>query len=143
MGFNISEKLGGDPKLVIEGVWIDEMNGLRLLIARWNNKNYRKFLRGLVTSPKSKLERFKLDMDVMDDRNKEAVARTILLGWEGLEEDGPVNAEGKSSPIKVEYSIEKAIQCFNDYPEFYDMIIEYAQDISLFKGDKEEEAAKN
>lgn len=138
MGFNISERLGGDPKLVTEGVWIDETDGLRLLIARWNNKNYRKFLRGLATTPKSKLDRFKLNLDVVDERNKEAVARHILLGWEGLEENQP-----DGSPVEVPYSVEKALECFDQYPEFYDMIVEYSQDISLFKEAKEEEAAGN
>ena len=139
MGFNISKKLGGDPKKVEEGVWIDETSGLRLKIARWNNKKYRKFLRDVVTTPKFKLDRAKqFNVDSMHERVKQAVARYILLDWEGMEEDGP-----DGSPVTVKYSPEKALECFDEYPEFYDMVVEYSQDISFFKADKKDDAAKN
>ena len=140
MGFNIAKRLGGDPALMSEGVWVDEADGLRLLIARWNNKAYRKTLHKSVSEPKSKFDKrakFKIDKALQEAMVN--VANTVLLGWEGMDETDDNDKVIKDIP----YSPEKALEYFEKYPEFFDVVCEYAQDISLFKKKKDEEAAGN
>lgn len=140
MGFNIS-KLKGDSALENEGVWVDEKDGLRLKIARLGNAAYRKHLRGLITQQKSKLSHFRVhtDIDAIEERTKEAVAKHVLMDWENLDyanEDGTVDKD-------VSFSSERALKLFDEFPEFYDIVVEYASDMSLFREESQEEAEKN
>lgn len=70
---------------------------------------------------------------VIEAITKEATARHVLLGWEGLEED----LDGKLVPIT--YSPEKALELFNSHPEFYRLVVEFSADFSNY-ADAEEEA---
>ncbi len=111
-----------DKELETEGRWVDEVEGLRLKIARLNNPKYKAFIRkhGKVISRANG----RMDFEAADDVAKKAFSRYILLGWENLQ-----NSEGEDIP----YSSEKALELLTEYDEFYTMVTEHATDAEAYK----------
>jgi len=97
----------------LEGVWIDGPEGLQLRIARNNNPALRKFL---IKHGKQR--------DDLTEALRKGVARYVLLGWKNLQDE-----EGKD----VVYSSETAEQLFKDFPDFFDMVLAYSNDVDYFK----------
>lgn len=113
-----------DPVLSVEGADLDLGEGVRLKVALWMNPAFSAALQKATAKPETarKLERGELpaaeDRDMMD----EVIARTILVGWEGLEENG--------KPIA--YSPERARELLK--AEFLRRrVIEFAQRESIFR----------
>ena len=61
------------------------------------------------------------------------MAETVLLGWDGLEEDGKA----------VPYSIVEAERVMIDYPDFRDIVMDIASDLDMYRAAQDEETAKN
>lgn len=85
-----------DEKKEVEGHWFPLSKDAKVLVARAGNANYLKALR-------KKLEESKLDLDSQDEAANEVaegviievMARTILVGWEGL------SFKGKTMPYSA------------------------------------------
>lgn len=123
MGFKISQ-LKTDLKRETEGAWVDYRPGVRLRIARVNNPNYDALLRKLGKPYRSQLRREDLAGDVLDDIVRKVFAETVLLDWEGIEDD-----DGKPVP----YSKEQALAYLTDIPDFYRDVQELAGQAALFR----------
>jgi hypothetical protein len=113
-----------------QGVWINAGGDLRLKIARMGNPAYTAYIKKHSKALVSSARRGEVDLDEATRINKDAAARHILLGWENLTED----EEGKQPIV---YSVEKCRELL-DIKDFYSMVMEYANDMTLFRADPEQ-----
>jgi hypothetical protein len=135
MGFKLSG-IKTDPTKETSGVWFPVGNGARVLVARITSPKYEEYLRKLGKPYGRAIRAGQIDNEAIEEITKKALAKHILLGWEGLEnEDG----------TPIEYSLETAYKILTDpeYKDFYRMILDFAQDAEAFRNDAREEAAGN
>lgn len=124
-----------------EGIWVDVgAEGLALKVARISSPDFEAHIRRTNTQ-KGTMSRFRQQIIARDDDSmlEEAimtgVSKHILLGWRNLtEEDG-------TTPI--EYSHEKALELFKNYPEFYRMVLEYSAEYDGYRNATIKATAKN
>lgn len=130
------EKFASDSALAVEGIWEDIDEGLKLRVARMNNPRYREYLRKLSRTKVRVGRRMQggMGIDDMLEMQKKAVAKHILIDWEGLED-----ANGES----IQHSEEKALELFESHPDLYELIIEIANDVDLFREDQRKDAEEN
>jgi hypothetical protein len=74
------QSLKVDPQRQTEGVWFDWSQGVRLKIARLGNPAFDARVREIIEEAKEKGEEPDTETATL-----EAIAKTILLGWEGIE----------------------------------------------------------
>ena len=74
-----------------------------------------------------------LSTDLMNDLAIDLYAKCILLGWQGLEENGQ----------PVTYSQENAKRLMTKYPDFFKIVQSQARDVELFRLSRREESAGN
>jgi len=104
-------------------VWVDEQDGLRLLIGRFNSPLYKKCLKEFAGTKAKQFAQGRVSEDEAKDYLYKVAAHSLVLGWENMQdEDGS----------DLDYSPEIAIECFKDVPEFYDLIFQYSREYSLF-----------
>lgn len=125
------DKFKSDGQLALEGVWENIEDGLEVRVARMNNPRYREHLRKLTRTRLKHGRRIPgggsdVSFDMLLELQQRAVATNILIDWKGLED-----SDGK----EIKYSVEEALKIFDSHPDFYDMIIEIAQDVELFRGE--------
>lgn len=95
-------KFRTDPTLENQGVWIDLGDGAKILVARAGNRKHAELLSKLTSDPGYK-QRHKQDTVTEEEYETILVtclAKTILLGWEGLTENG----------VEVPYTVERAME---------------------------------
>ncbi len=117
-----------------EGVWIDFGEGLRLLIARSGNVKYRRTLARLTKPHQHAFKSKTIEASVVEDITLKAVAKHILLGWENLQDD-----DGKD----IEYSQSKAEELLREAPDFFEQVLEIAQDRSLYQDQQDKDDLEN
>lgn len=122
-----------DPKKDTEGVWVEPLPGLRLLIARMNNPKFKNELRRLTRPYRGKRLDDATDAKVLFECTAKAMAKHVLLGWEGLCEGGK----------EVEYSYENALRYLQEVDEFNTIVTDEAANMDYFRIVDEEESVKN
>jgi len=132
-GFRFSE-LKSDKQAEIDGVWTDYAPGFRVKIARMNNPEFEKALRRIRRPYLRRMRRGEISEDVAEMIMRQAVAETILLGWEGLVDDD-------DKPII--YSKEKALELLSESREFFNEVFDMSRDAAIFREELQEEAEKN
>lgn len=137
MGFNLKE-LELDPEKERKGVWVEYADDFRIKIARWNNPRFRACLDELTTGNLGFIRRSRRGRDYATDTIKKAMARHILLDWEGLEEEN-----GSGGLVPVPYSEEKAFEILTRSEIFCDDVIDLSSRVELFKASAKEDAEKN
>ena len=104
------ERIKTDEAKEINGVWVDYVLGIRIKVARSRNPKYQEELRNLVDPKTKDVRDEKLDAKVFANLLNTVRARTILLGWENIDDkDG--------NPIP--YSVGQSEKFFAD-PELKD-----------------------
>lgn len=126
-----------DPEKTIDGVWVEAGQGLRLRIARINNPRYEDEIRKILKPHLRAVRSGNMDVKTMRSLSATPLSKFVLLGWENLEDV----VDGQT--VQVAYSHEKAEELLKAYPEFYDMVLEYASDVALFRADDIEESKGN
>jgi len=121
-----------NKELEVEGRWVEEIEGLRLKIARLNNPPYKAYIRK--NGRRISKANGRMDFDAADEIAKKAFSKFILLGWENLQDD-----EGNDIP----YSSEKALELMTEYDEFYSMITEHASNAEAYKQNEMESDSGN
>lgn len=121
-----------DEHLAKDGVWVPLDGETKLCIAQWLNHNHRQYLQKALDPYKRALATKTMKDDVMEDLEIIGIAKCVLLGWEGLTDNGK----------PVEYSEGAAIKYLGDptLRWFRDFVTEQAQDISNFRAAVAEEA---
>lgn len=117
-----------------DGVWVDAGGGLRLCIARVGNSKYNDILRKVSKPYNAQIRNDMLEPDIAEDLTKQAVARTVLLGWENLTDD-----EDRQIP----FTPAKALELFRAHRDFFTMVFNLGKDAELFRTQLQEEAKGN
>lgn len=133
MGFNI-ERFATDETLETEGVWVEAGSGLRLKIARLNNAAYEEELRRLGKPYVRQIRLGTVDNSVLETIAIKAVAKHVLKGWEGLEDE-----KGKT----IQYTTNKAEEVLLKYRDFYRLVNEFAQEQDLYRQEELESSEGN
>jgi hypothetical protein len=133
---NMKKSYGFDKQKAEKGVWITLDEGGKVLLAKIGSHAYDLAIAKHTRDYQSKIRLGKLTTEDMKKISILVEAETVLLNWEGLEEE-----PGKPLP----YSRENAIYVLTEYPEFRAEIVEYANDRSRFQSQDfdEETDAKN
>jgi hypothetical protein len=129
MAFNISQL-----KTTTEGVWVDCGGDLRLKVARMGNPAYEEEIRKLAKPFMRQMRLGTMSMEDMEGLAMKAVAKHIIQDWENLEDD---------SGEPIQFSKDKALELFNEYRDFYNIVKEVASEAEIFRSDEMEEAAGN
>lgn len=130
MALRIS-KIKTDLAAETNGVWVPYEGGSRLLIARIGNPEYEQAVLKL-SEPYG--QGFRQDADAMRQVTREAMARHILLGWEGIEDD-----DGVSIP----YSFETALKFLTEYRDFYRHVMTEAMNRENFRVKQRQDVVGN
>jgi hypothetical protein len=75
------------------------------------------------------------NIDAVQGYLKDAIAEHILLGWDGLTEEDEI------TPIP--FSKKRARALLDEYPEFYRLVNEFANDLEHYRAEAREVAAGN
>lgn len=132
-GFRFSNLKTNDDK-ENNGVWVDYASGFKIKIARMGSRRFKEFMAKAGKPHLRKIQRGNLDNDVADTMMKKAIARTILLDWEGLLDDD-------NQPIP--FSEENALKCLEESYDFYSEVLQLCQERELFQDEEKEAAGKN
>lgn len=130
---DVKKLFGTDPTKETEGVWYDMAEGLRMKIARIGNPQYQKRFQALSKPHRRAIRRGTLSDDVAEKLMIKCLAETIVLDWEGVED------EGKEIP----YSTEAVIELLTKYPELRNYINDIANELEGFQAQEDEEAVDN
>jgi len=127
-------KFKTDTSLENNGVWIPAGDGLELKIARMNNPKYVEYIRVKGQHLRAICAATNSTPPEMIPIIRGAVASTILLDWKGLNDEA-----GKP----IEYSPEVASKVFDEYPEFYGLVLKLADEPNNFREAMKEVASGN
>lgn len=114
-----------DTNVSKEGQWIDYDEGIRFLIARTGNSEYKTLFRKHWKSNKFSIEKETLSDDKASDIMVDIEARTILLSWEGL-----TNGDEMFEPTLEN---RKALLADEAYVELHTWIEQQSKDLDNFR----------
>jgi len=123
------EKFATDEKLEEQGRWFPVGEGAQCLIARTGNTRYREMLRNKLGIYEQSLTQRLLDDDTADEMLIEVMAKTVLLGWKGFEED----------KVDVPYSVDAAIKYMTKYKDFRNFVARNADNMQAYRVEASEE----
>jgi hypothetical protein len=131
MSFNLNESFS-DTNLEREGVWCDFFDGARLKIASKESPEYKAYLAKLAQRHKLKIGSKKVrpeTMTLMKDVMSDAMAKNLLVDWEGISLNNEEN---------VPYSHEVGkMACLNSHVLF-DFVDSASEDNARFQIEQEE-----
>lgn len=128
--FNRSEE---QKEREARGVWLPITGGAKLLIARAGNENYVREYNRIPRATRRRIEEGRVSAESAEPVLAALIVNTVLLGWDGLTEDGKV----------VKYSKEKATEYLIKYPQFFTLVWELATEEENFHQEGVEEEVKN
>ena len=129
-------KFATNKKKEVDGIWHDLGDGLSVLVARARNTKYIAELRLRMKPYQNRLQRNDPTMeDIAEKIITEVLAKTILLDWKGMENDGK----------KFSYSVENCVAVLADekYTDFRDLIEGLSDDMSAYRDEEKEDIVKN
>lgn len=113
-----------------QGVWVDIGDGARLLIARLNNERYKQEFLAQTKPFRTQVRTGTLSEEIAERILRTCYARTVLMGWEGLQDE-----EGNDIP----HSVEKAEELLS-IPDFKSLVEELASSRELYRREEAEQA---
>lgn len=120
---DLEKSFGVDDELAEQGKWFEAGPEARLKIASVKNEDFLNYVREHSVSE----EQIVTDDDSDEDFGLHAVAKYLLKDWENVKVDGE----------EVDYSVEKAKELFQEYPEFADLVLRKARNNQNFQDDEE------
>jgi len=116
-----------DPEASRDGIWFDWVQGVRLKIARIGNPAFDARLRALMDEAQERGETAN-----QDEVTKQAVAETVLVDWEGIDQDN-----GK--PLKWSPKVSAELLSDEALADLYKFVVVKASETAhyRFKADKE------
>lgn len=130
---DIKALFGTDKAKEKDGVWQDMGDGLKMRIARIGNPKYQKRFEALSKPHRRALRRGTLSNEIAEKLLIQCMSETIVLDWEGIEENGE----------EIQFSVENAIRILTDYPELRKYVEDIANEMEGYKADDDEEAIDN
>ena len=128
-------KLAIDFKKASGGIWADYTDEVKFLIAKKPNPKFDQELATLIEPYLASIASGTFD-DALDKLiTVKAVAKTVLLGWEGLEENGE----------PYEYSYENCVKILSDpnYSDVYRFVLTISHSSEKYRVVTVEDAEKN
>lgn len=126
---DIFEQYATDESLENNGTWFEIGGGAKVLVARSGNRAYTKYLTKEVQRYQRTLDR---EDDVAgvksDEIMTEAMARHILLGWEGI--------KFKGEPLVYSFENAKKLLALKDFKRD---VLKFADDMDAYKLKQEKE----
>lgn len=107
---------------------------IRIARAGGANSAYNKRLEVLTKPYRRQIQTETIDNKVLEKIVAQAFAETVVLGWEGVEDEA--NNE-------LPFSVDNVVKLFNDLPDLYKDIQEQAQKTALFRQEILEADSKN
>lgn len=104
-----------------------------MLIGRMGSVTYKREARRLSQPHLRRLRNG--DTELMEDINRQVMAATVLLGWENLQDE----ETGENVP----FSKKAALELLTKYPEFLEMVQEYASSFNTFAVKEKQDAEEN
>jgi hypothetical protein len=110
----------------VEGIWTDYSLGIKLKIARLGNPAYREYMRKIGKPHQVQISQNVLDDTTIEELSREAIAHTVLVGWENIDDDD-------DKPIK--YSAETATAMLKDPEcgELFNFVVAFADRSENFR----------
>ena len=130
---DIKKLFGTDRKAEEVGVWVDIGQGARVKIARETSTRYRERLRDVLRPYRGSIVAGALSDEQAQKLFAKAAAGTLLLDWQGIEEDGKALA----------FSMDAAEQMMAELPDFYRAIESFSKEAALFRDTHEAAEQKN
>jgi len=130
---DVKKLFGTDSTKEQEGVWYDIAEGLRMKIARIGNPLYQKRFQALSKPYRRSIRRGTLSDDVAEKLLVQCLSETIVLDWEGVEDEG----------VEILYSKDAAVTLLTKYPELRNYINDIANELEGFQEELNEEATEN
>ena len=128
----------GSTEKELEGVWVDFAEGVELRIARSGNPKFQEKLEQLLKPHRRKFRRGNIPLDLVRSLTQQAAIGTILVNWRGFTEK---DENGKELPVN--FSEDKALEYFKKSTDFVNDVLDFADDMELFREDDQEESGKN
>lgn len=123
-----------DQKKAEEGVWFEISEKTRIKLARIGALSYKKEVERLMKPyAHQRLHNKSIPLEIREDLAIQALAKTIILDWEGFTEDG--------NPYP--YSYENAIKLLRESPPFAEYVTQLASSAEEFFREGVETAGKN
>lgn len=122
MGFNLNSLKTNKDKET-EGVWVDYLDGSRLLIGRMGNAKFKAFVSRKYKGHRMAIDRGDAHADALAETIQvEGYARFILLGWEGVELDGKMQ----------DYTPELGMKVMHEIPDFKADVENFANETNVY-----------
>lgn len=119
-----------DKKAEVDGIWMDYL-GVSLCVARQNNPQFLKSLKAHAAKH-GKRPFHALPKDKQNAVVKQAIADSILVGWEGLIIGGE----------EIPYTAENAFELITNDPECLNAITTFSMDLANYVVAAEEETGE-
>lgn len=133
MAFDVMKNFGSNKEAEENGKEVQIGEGAFITIARSGNSKYNAMLAKAYEASKYVLAQKNKDSESRAETIMiDVMAKTVLLGWRGIELDGET----------LDYSVENAKRLL-EIKDFRNMVSKQADDFSNFKLAAEEETAKN
>lgn len=139
MAFDLKTQFNTDERLEIEGVWEDLGEAKDgedppgILVARVGNSAYLKEYQKVPRGIRNQLDNGTLPEDTSKQIVNKLLAKTILLNWRGIADDGKI----------LEYTYENALFYLKRYKDFRDLVWNVGNELARFREVELEEEAKN
>lgn len=131
MTTNLHKLFATDAAAETEGVTIPVGEGVTITIARMGNEKFKKAYQRLCKPHRTLIRQGLLDGETEKKLLIAAIAEGVLLGWDGLEQDGAALA----------YSKEAAVKLLTELKDFADFVADEARRLDNFR-DKDLKAAE-
>jgi len=126
-------ELKTDENLENEGVWVTLPSKIRLKIGRSGSEAWKREYGKIHRERARGFRQGKVPDDLLEEIVLEAMARTILLGWENIEDD---------NGLPIPYSVENARKLLS-VREIRDDVTALSQENDLFRAEQIEDIAGN
>ena len=131
---DLGEEFDLDGDLEVEGVWQTVTGEGKVLIAAWENPNFISAFREMPRGIRRRSRAGRLTNEEDRALMAELVAKTVLLDWVNMGDDG--------KPLG-DYTAESGKKQLLKHPKFYDFVGECAQDEKLYLKSSREETSGN
>jgi len=104
--------------------------GATLIVARANNKNFKRMFREVLKPHKKEFEDGRMDDNVAEDLMNGCIAKTILVGWSSFKD-----VTGK----EWKYTVQNAEALLKDDRDAFEAITEFSENIDNYIIEQEQE----
>ena len=129
---DIKKQFNTNKDLEVEGIWVKISDDARIKVARMNNPEFNKMFRRLSKPYMTALQAGTLSEEISEDILLECYSHTILVDWDGIQEDGKA----------VPYSPSKAKE-YLKIDTFRHFVLNIARDFNNYKLEIEAQEVKN